>query len=89
MSTPIKLRRYYDPGHGWLAVKTAHLQELGIADKVSIYSFQRGQSTYLEKDRDARLYHEALQARNIAVEIKDSHTNKSSPIRSYEVYKAA
>lgn len=88
-STSIKLRAYHDPGRGWLAVKTAHLKELGIADQVSVHSYQRGQSTYLDEGCDARLYRQALEARNIAVEIKDSHTNKSSPIRSYDVYKAA
>ena len=35
-----------DPGHAWLAVKTRELSELGIADKISQYSYVKGKTTY-------------------------------------------
>ena len=37
MKTVIKMM-HADAGHGWLAVKTKELVELGIADKVSSYT---------------------------------------------------
>ena len=45
-----------DGGHGWLAVKTKELVELGIADKITSYSFVKGKTTYLEEDQDATTY---------------------------------
>lgn len=89
MTAPLKLLCYHDPGHGWLAVKTAKLKELGIADRISRYSFQRGLSSYLEHDADARLFLATMKASSQDVVIEERHTNKTSPIRSYEQYKAA
>ena len=43
-----------DPGHGWLRVPVAELKEMGIADKISPYSYisENGRFAYLEEDRD-------------------------------------
>lgn len=43
-----------DPGHGWLAVPIAELQALGIADKITRYSYRSpdGLVAYLEEDCD-------------------------------------
>ncbi len=84
----MKIKFYSDAGHGWAAVKRKTLVDLGIADKVSTYSYQRGQSVYLEEDCDLSLLIGALKAKNITPEFKDSHTNSRSPIRSYDTYKA-
>jgi hypothetical protein len=42
-----------DPGHGWLKVPKALLAQLGIADKISPYSYQRGECS----DRESRVRH--------------------------------
>lgn len=89
MTAPLKLLCYHDPGHGWLAVKTAKLKELGIADRISNHSYQRGLSSYLEQDRDAALFIDAMKKESQEFVIESRHTNKSSPIRSYSQYKAA
>jgi hypothetical protein len=47
--------KYDDPGHGWLRVKISELKNLGIAGKVSGYSYMRGNYASLEEDCDASL----------------------------------
>ena len=51
---------YTDPGHGWLEVPRALLHELNIAEKISAYSYQRGDSVYLEEDCDYFLFYQAM-----------------------------
>jgi hypothetical protein len=76
-----------DPGHGWLAVKRSELKELGIAGKVTLYSYERGETVYLEEDCDATLFIDAHKAKHGAdPEIEDRYSNGSSPIRSYAAY---
>lgn len=40
---------YIDPGHGWLKVPRKELHELGIADRITPYSYERGEWVYLKK----------------------------------------
>lgn len=71
-----------DPGHGWIAVKRSELTRLGILDKISHYSYQRGETVYLEEDCD---YHTFVVAKETAGEeftCRDSYT-EHSPVRSY------
>jgi hypothetical protein len=81
-----KIYRFHaDAGHGWIAVKRKELIRLGIEDKITPYSYQRGQTVYLEEDCDASTF---LQAKNKAGEeygFKESH-HERSPIRSYESF---
>jgi hypothetical protein len=74
-----------DPGHGWLAVKRKELKDLGIFEKVSGYSYQRGQTVYLEEDCDASLFLNAKKKANkdMAVATRDSF-QENTPIRGYE-----
>ncbi len=83
-------KSYSDPGHGWLAVKRSDLHALGIADKITRCSYQRGQTVYLEEDQDVMTFVVAFQNKfGVKPNMKEqSYTNSSSPIRSYEPYKA-
>jgi hypothetical protein len=83
----MKLVAYNDPGHGWMAVKRIELYRLGIADKVSTYSYQRGDTVYLEEDCDAALFLEAYAKAHGAPVVEDRYCNGNSPIRSYAAYK--
>ena len=74
-----------DPGHGWLAVKLKELQELGIADKISSYSYQKGKTVYLEEDCDMSIFIKAKKAQGIDVQYRDSYLEKT-PIRYYSGY---
>lgn len=84
----ITLRCYADPGHAWVAVKRRMLQDLGIADQITEYSFQKGHTVYLEEDQDLDTLLTALGARTIGVRLKETHTNRRSAIRGFERYRA-
>jgi hypothetical protein len=78
---------YTDPGHGWFKVKRSVLHNLGIADKITSYSYQRGEWVYLEEDVDAFELHQALKQHGTTLRVVEKHTDKDSRIRSYERYK--
>ena len=82
----MKLKYYQDPGHGWVAAKRSLVESLGIADSISRYSYQNGQTVYLEEDLDADLLVKALTARGETVTFDVRHTNSRSSIRSYPHY---
>lgn len=81
-------RCYEDPGHGWLKVLRKHIEALGIADKITPYSYQRGEYVYLEEDGDLSLFMDTLRKfcghKNIV--ITGTHTNNQSRIRGYDCY---
>jgi hypothetical protein len=64
------------------------LVKLGIADKISGYSYQRNDMAYLEEDYDAGLLIKALDSKGVKWVIKTAHTNKTSRIRNYNSYAA-
>lgn len=76
-----------DAGHGWLAVKRSDLVALGIIEKITPFSYQRGKTVYLEEDQDAGLFVKEY-------EIGYGHKPKivaarhvdRSPIRSFESF---
>ncbi|MGV2866376.1 hypothetical protein [Achromobacter sp. AGC39] len=77
-----------DPGHAWLEVKRAELVRLNLIGQISGFSYQRGDSVYLEEDCDASLFISEKRKRGEEIRFTDSHTNHSSPIRSYDRYSA-
>jgi hypothetical protein len=77
---------YTDPGHGWAEIPMAELSALGIADKISPYSYRKGNIAFLEEDCDFFVYMEAIKGQ--PYEIKEHHTNGDSPIRSYAQYRS-
>jgi len=82
------VRKFHeDPGHGWLCVKIAELEALGIADKITGFSYMRKQSAYLEEDQDMTTYQNALKERGIELEtVNGKMFNKDHPIRRFESY---
>ncbi len=76
---------YSDPGHAWLEVPMEELETLGIARKISRYSYHKDGLAYLEEDQDAYVY---IQARKLAgkceLEFKFTESNSLSPIRGYD-----
>jgi hypothetical protein len=68
-TTQITYNFYSDPGHGWLNVKLDELKELGIADKISGYSYQRGNDVYLEEDCDMSTFMNAMEAKGVQVKL--------------------
>jgi hypothetical protein len=70
-----------------VAIKRAALRDMGIDGQVSPYSYQRGQTVYLEEDNDASLLIGAAKLKGIKLEFVDKYTDKNSPIRSYESFR--
>lgn len=85
MQTTRKLTFYTDPGHGWLAVDRADLDALGIAHKITAYSYQRGDRVYLEEDLDATTYLEAAAAAGWRVTCREKYSQDST-IRKLRPY---
>lgn len=79
----MKLKYYTDPGHGWIAIKRKVLNDLKVADKITVFSYQKGQTVYLEEDCDAFLVMQKLSEKGITVTFDRKHTNNRSPIRNY------
>jgi hypothetical protein len=79
----MKLKYYTDPGHGWIAIKRKVLNDLEVADKITVFSYQKGQTVYLEEDCDAFLVMQKLSEQGITVTFDRKHTNNRSPIRNY------
>lgn len=85
---------YSDPGHGWLKIHKSVLDRLGIADKISIFSYMREDHAYLEEDSDVPLFRDTLVKRGFEQEtvckfitsIEERSSGKSSKIRGYETY---
>lgn len=83
----MKIIYHNDGGHGWYAVKRKKLESMGILGRVSGFSFERGQTVYLEEDCDASLFFGALtKEEKEQIKIIDSYKHYS-PIRSYERFK--
>ena len=77
-----------DPGHGWLHVKREELTRLGIADKISAYSYQHGGMVYLEEDMDVSTFIDAKQRHNEPFDFENVNfaNVRHTVIRSYEHY---
>ena len=78
---------YSDPGHSWAKVKRSVLHNLGIANDITPYSYQRGEYVYLEEDCDLSTLCMALNQCNTRIKFVEKHTDRDSRIRSYECYR--
>ena len=72
-----------DAGHGWLRVRTSHLKFLGLADKITGYSYlsKDGRTAFLEEDCDATLFMETMKRNGFDVVVKSHNDGDRSPIR--------
>jgi len=83
---------YIDPGHGWMKVKREELKELGVENKITGYSYERGEFVYLEEDRDASIFIDALERKSGENFEENKHlrqhiSDKNSKIRDYSSYR--
>lgn len=82
----ITLNYYQDPGHGWAKISIKKLQELGIADKISHYSYMREDQAYLEEDCDMGLLFKTCDNLGITIKLREFNSDKLSKIRNYDSY---
>ena len=78
----MKFRFISDPGHGWLEVPMSLIDLLGIKDKISQYSYRKGNMAYLEEDCDAYELISALKKEGISYEYEEIY-QEVTPIRNY------
>jgi hypothetical protein len=88
MTKTVSIKVFADPGHAWARVAKSKLVKLGIADKISTYSYMNGNNAFLEEDCDLSVLINTLRERGYEVKFNESHTNRQSKIRSYRAYKA-
>lgn len=89
MSKTFTVIVYSDPGHAWGKVKRQVLNNLGIADKITRYSYQFKDNVYLEEDCDLALLHDTLSKQDVRIKFVEKHTARDSKIRSYERFSPA
>lgn len=79
-----------DPGHGWVKVPIVLLCQLGIAGKVSSYSYWRKGFAYLEEDCDLSLLVAALSERGHQIKFRErNRAHGYSRVRNYDHYRAS
>lgn len=83
----LALKFHSDPGHGWLEVPRKLLDEFGLLHKITSFSYQMGDSVFLEEDCDAGLFLDRMKDLGYEVFITQ-HTSPrhDSPIRNYQHY---
>ena len=87
MTKKISIKVFADPGHAWARFPKAKLVKLGIADKISPYSYQNGTNAFLEEDCDLSTLITALRESGYTdIKFKESHTDKRSKIRGFCTY---
>ena len=80
----MKITYFNDGGHGWYSVKRSKLESMGVLSKISSFSYQRGESVYLEEDCDAALFFNNLtEEEKQSIKVIDSYYDRS-PVRNYE-----
>jgi hypothetical protein len=88
MAKKISIKVFADPGHAWARFPKAKLVSLGIADKISTYSYMNGSNAFLEEDCDLSTLIGALRAKGYTdIKFNESHTDRQSKIRSYNTFR--
>ena len=87
MTKKISIKVFADPGHAWARFPKAKLVTLGIADKISPYSYQNGTNAFLEEDCDLSVLISVLREKGYEIKFNESHTNRQSTIRGYCSYR--
>jgi hypothetical protein len=83
----MEIKFYSDSSHGWAEVPINLITELGIADKISRYSYMRGEMAYLEEDADLSVFLMALASKGVTPKFVEVWTNNDSPVRRYQSFK--
>ena len=80
---------YNDPSHAWGKVKRKVLDNLGLTQEISSYSYQYKDNVYLEEDADLSLVcRHLLLNTDVQIKFVEKHSDRDSRIRSYERYVA-
>lgn len=78
---------FEDPYHGWVKVNIKELEELGIAEEISEFSYMDEEFVYLEEDADLSTFGYAKEKIGPKLEFTMHLSEGPSPIRKYKRYK--
>jgi hypothetical protein len=77
---------YHDAGHGWLEVPIETIKAVGVADKITGFSYRKDGNAYLEKKYDAVLFKKAAEEKGLEFEVVEKPCD-CCECRSYDYYK--
>jgi len=83
----LTLTVHSDPGHAWLQVPISLINELGIADKISRFSYMDAENGYLEEDCDFGVFTEAAKSQGYELTFNEDF-KEDTPIRSMPSFTA-
>ena len=92
MKTREKYHAIDDPGHGWIAVPCTELNELGIIDQITGYSYLSSKRTiaYLEEDCDVTTWSKAWEKHGVSwaalKSLIKSTYYPNAPCRNFQSY---
>lgn len=87
MKKATKYTVFNDPGHGWVKVRKAEIERLGILNEISSCSYELGEFAYLEEDCDAGVFFEAKTKAGENFQLAEKYCNGMSAIRKYRYYR--
>jgi len=73
-----------DAHHAWIEVPKREVKQLGLLDKISTYSFEKGDNLYLEEDIDGKMFLDRI---NEDIFELDERYEEESRVRKYKPYK--
>ena len=73
-----------DPSHAWIEVPKREVKELGLLDRISTFSFEKGDNLYLEEDVDGAMFLDRI---NEDIFELDERYEDESRVRKYKPYK--
>ena len=87
-AVPNTFKHYTDPGHGWYRVSREMLFKMDILDKISSYSYQKGDWVYLEEDCDATIFFDRYKELfgEIQIRVTSNIADNMSSIRYYDTF---
>jgi len=88
LNNQLLFTQYEDPSHSWLEVPYDLLVKLGIEDKITCYSFRKGNLCYLEEDNDWSTFHDAMENAGGKYKVNRQFYNYEAPCCAYWHYRA-
>ena len=86
-----EVEKYEDGSHGWFKVSKYLLSKLDISDKITDFSYMKGNYAYLEEDCDATTFFNAFEKAypHIQIRVKyiDCEYNRTHNPRGFEDYR--
>jgi hypothetical protein len=81
----LELNFFSDPAHGWLEVPLNLVKELNLGQKITKYSYVKGDFAYLEEDQDAPAFMREANQKGIFFTLSDIF-HENSPIRNFRSF---